>query len=148
MERERPLDADPERLLAHRERLPGAGALALDHDPFEDLDAPALTLDHLKVDAHGVAWLEPGAIAAQLALFEVLDDPIHKNGPQRGRGTMLATPLRHRLVAQTPITAELGLAAAGKAARPLGCIASDTSHGRLRRRGSRNKPTSPSPSDT
>jgi hypothetical protein len=33
------------------------------------------------VDAHGVAGLEPGAIAAQLALFEVLNDPMHNNGP-------------------------------------------------------------------
>jgi hypothetical protein len=86
MERERPLDADTERLLAHREGLTGSGALALDHDTFEDLDAAALALDHLEVDAHGVARLEPGAIAAQLALLEVLDDPVHKNGPQRGRG--------------------------------------------------------------
>jgi hypothetical protein len=33
------------------------------------------------VHAYGVAGLEPGAIAAQLALFEVLNDPVHNNGP-------------------------------------------------------------------
>jgi hypothetical protein len=33
------------------------------------------------MDANGVARLEPGAIAAQLALFEILNDPVHKNGP-------------------------------------------------------------------
>jgi hypothetical protein len=38
------------------------------------------------MDTHGVAGLEPGAIGAQLALFEVLNDPVHKNGPQRDRG--------------------------------------------------------------
>jgi hypothetical protein len=37
------------------------------------------------VNAHGVTRLEPRAIAAQLALFQVLNDPVHKNGPQRGR---------------------------------------------------------------
>jgi hypothetical protein len=41
------------------------------------------------VDAHGVARLEPGAIAAQLALFEVLNDAVHKNGPV-GPACMLA----------------------------------------------------------
>src|SRR4051794_31298256 len=51
VQRERPLDADAERLLADGERLADAGALLLDHDPFEDLDAPALSLDHLEVDA-------------------------------------------------------------------------------------------------
>ena len=108
MERERPLDADAERLLAYRERFPGTGALALDHDPLEHLNTAALALDHLEVDAHGVARLEPGAIAAQLALFEVLDDPMHKNGPQRGRGTMLANDhgrLRRRGSRSRPATA-------------------------------------------
>jgi hypothetical protein len=86
VERECALDADAERLLADREGLARAGALALDHDALEDLDAAALPLDHLEVNANGVARLEPRAIAAQLALFEVLDDPMHKNGPPRGRG--------------------------------------------------------------
>ena len=81
MERERSLDADPERLLADREGLTGPSALALDHDAFEDLQTATLALDHLEVNADGVARLEPGAIAAQLALFEILDDPMHKNGP-------------------------------------------------------------------
>jgi hypothetical protein len=33
------------------------------------------------VDADSVARLEPGAIAAQLPLLEVVDDTMHKNGP-------------------------------------------------------------------
>jgi hypothetical protein len=81
VERERSLNADPERLLAHREGLAGAGALALDHDALEDLQAAALAFDHPEVDADGVARLEPRAIATQLALFEVLNDPVHNNGP-------------------------------------------------------------------
>ena len=57
--RERPLDPDPERLLADRERLPRAAALAGDHDALEDLGPPAGALDHLEVDAHPVARREP-----------------------------------------------------------------------------------------
>ena len=70
MQRERPLDADAERLLAHGERLAHPGALALDDDALEDLDAAALALDHLEVDAHGVSGLELRQVRPQLALFE------------------------------------------------------------------------------
>ena len=52
------LDPDAERLLADGERLAGARALAPDHDPLEDLDAAALALDHLEVDANRVPRLE------------------------------------------------------------------------------------------
>ena len=78
--RERPLDADAERLLADGERLARAGALALDHDPLEDLDAAALALDHLEVDADGVARLEAGNVLAQLTLLDALDDRAHGKG--------------------------------------------------------------------
>jgi hypothetical protein len=61
---------DPERLLAHGERLPHAGALALDDDALEDLDAAALSLDHLEVHPHGVAGLEDRQVGSQLALLE------------------------------------------------------------------------------
>jgi hypothetical protein len=70
VERERPLDTDAERLLADRERLTHARALALDDDALEDLDAAALSLDHLEVDANRVAGLELGQVRPQLALFE------------------------------------------------------------------------------
>jgi len=50
MQRERALDTDAERVLPHREGLADAGALALDHDPLEDLEAGARALDHLEVD--------------------------------------------------------------------------------------------------
>ncbi len=46
------------------------GALALDDDPLEDLDAAALSFDHLEVDANGIAGLELGQVRPQLALFE------------------------------------------------------------------------------
>jgi hypothetical protein len=84
MERERPLDADAEGLLADGERLARAGSLPLDHDPLEHLHAPPLSLDYWEVDANGVARLEPGATAAQLFLLEILDDAMHKNGPASG----------------------------------------------------------------
>jgi hypothetical protein len=70
MNRERPLDADSERLLADGERLAHAGALALDDDALEDLDAAALSLDHLEMDAHRVPGLEPRQVGPQLALLQ------------------------------------------------------------------------------
>ena len=70
MERERALDSDPERLLTHGERLPHTGALTLDDDALEDLDAAALSLDHLEVHPHGVAGLEDRQVGSQLALLE------------------------------------------------------------------------------
>jgi len=70
VERERPLDADTERLLADGERLTDTGTLPLDDDSLEDLDTPALSLDHLEMDAHGVACLEGRQVGSQLALLE------------------------------------------------------------------------------
>src|SRR3954452_9309929 len=58
MQRERALDADAERVLAHRERLADTGALALDHDPLEPLDPLAAAFDHVEVHAHRVTRLE------------------------------------------------------------------------------------------
>src|SRR5579862_6551870 len=82
VERERALDTHAERVLAHREGLARAGALALDHDPLEHLDPLAGALDHAKVDAYGVAGLEPRNLA-ELAALDVLDDRTHGNkGPK------------------------------------------------------------------
>src|SRR6185503_4323888 len=58
MQRERALHADPERLLAHREGLAHAGALALDHDPLEDLGPAPGALHDLEMHADPVACLE------------------------------------------------------------------------------------------
>src|SRR5215475_3179755 len=64
VQRERPLDADAERLLADRERLAHAGALALDDDALEDLEPRPGALDHAKVHADAVSGLEPRAALA------------------------------------------------------------------------------------
>src|SRR5512147_374077 len=89
VEGERPLDADAERVLAHREGLPDPGALALDADPLEDLDALAIALDDLEVDAHRVAGLEVRDVT-QLAPLEAVDDRAHEKGRPTGRGRMIA----------------------------------------------------------
>jgi len=70
VDRERPLDADAERLLTDGEGLAHAGALALDDDPLEGLGAPALPLDHLKEHTHGVAGLEARQVGSQLSLLD------------------------------------------------------------------------------
>ena len=76
MHREHALDADAEGLLAHRERLARAVALALDDDALEDLHAPARALDHLEVHLHAVARREVGN-AAQLRALDGFDDAAH-----------------------------------------------------------------------
>jgi hypothetical protein len=81
---ERPLHADAERLLPDGEGLARTGALPLDDDALVDLDAAALALDHLEVDAHGVPCLEAGHLA-QLGALDRLDDVAHDKGARRRR---------------------------------------------------------------
>ena len=76
VQRERALDADAERLLADREGLAHAVALALDDDALEDLRAAARALDDLEVDAHAIARVE-GRDAAQLGALEAFDNRAH-----------------------------------------------------------------------
>src|SRR5438270_4178220 len=84
VQREWPLHADTEGLLADGERLANARALTLDDDALEHLDAAALALDHLEVHAHRVARLEAGHFA-QLGALDRVDDVAHgKGGPQAG----------------------------------------------------------------
>ena len=78
VQRERPLDADAERLLADRERLAGAVALTLDHDPLEHLGPPPGPFDHLKVDANTVAGVER-RYSAELCALQGFDDGGHGN---------------------------------------------------------------------
>ncbi len=75
-------------MLAHRERLPDAGTLALDDDAVEDLDATPRALDHLKVDTNGVTGLELRHVA-QLGALDVLDDVAHdkRAGRPTGKGS-------------------------------------------------------------
>ena len=77
VDREGALDADAERLLADRERLPRAAALAPDHDPLEHLGAPPRPLDHLEVHPHPVAGGKARDLP-QLALLDALDDRAHE----------------------------------------------------------------------
>src|SRR5262249_47219883 len=70
MQRKRPLDADAEGLLAHREGLAGAGPLALEDDALEDLDPRSLSLDHLEVDADRVTSFEPGDVRPHLGALD------------------------------------------------------------------------------
>jgi hypothetical protein len=84
--REHTLDAHPEGLLAHRERLPRPVALALDDDALEHLDAPAGALDHLEVNLQAIARREVGH-TAQLGAFEGFDDAAHNK--EEGGGLVL-----------------------------------------------------------
>src|SRR5581483_174058 len=84
VQREHALDPHAEGLLAHRERLAGAVALALDHDALEDLDAPARALDDLEVNLHAVARSE-ARHTAQLRTLDRLDDAAHTKGRGRAR---------------------------------------------------------------
>src|SRR5919201_2236651 len=99
VQRERPLDADAERLLADRERLARAASLPLQDDALEDLNPLALPLDPLEVPAHSVPRLELRNPVAQLCALEAVDDVAHRRGRRSGRGKMLADvdPLRATL---------------------------------------------------
>ena len=83
--RERALDADAEGLLADREGLAHAFALALDHHALEDLRAAPRALDDLEVDLDAVPGLEAGD-AAQLRALEGVDDGAHGVGKTAAPG--------------------------------------------------------------
>ncbi len=84
-------DPDAERLLAHRERLPGAAAAPGDHDALEHLGSAAGALDDLEVDAHPVPGREPRH-PPQLTLLDALDDRAH--GLLEGGAWALAARVR------------------------------------------------------
>src|SRR4051794_25385633 len=91
---ERSLDADAEGLLADREGLAHAVALALDDHTFEDLRAAPRALDDLEVDLQAISGLETGD-AAQLRALEGVDDGAHgrkraRENDHRGRALMVA----------------------------------------------------------
>ena len=77
VQRERPLDADAEGLLADGEGLAHAGALAPQHDALEDLGAFARALDHLEVDADAVARGEVREALLQLGALDAVDYGAH-----------------------------------------------------------------------
>ena len=73
---ERALHADAEGLLADREGLAHAFALALDDDALEDLRTATRALDDLEVDLHAIPGRKAGD-AAQLCALEAVDDGAH-----------------------------------------------------------------------
>ena len=81
--RERPLDADAERLLAHGERLARARALALDTMPSKTCTRrrwPSITWKCTRTVSPA---LKRGQVLAQLALLDALDDRAHGKRPSR-----------------------------------------------------------------
>src|SRR4051812_9495230 len=108
VQRERPLHADTEGLLAHGEGLAHALALTLDDDTFEDLRAAPRALDDQEVHLHAVACLEAGD-TAQLRALEGVDDSAHgERGIRRLRSAPEAAayasgpPARRRLCCRRP----------------------------------------------
>ncbi len=81
---ERPLHADAEGLLAHREGLAHALALPLDDDTLEDLGPATGALDDLEVHLHAIPRLE-ARDTAQLRALEGVDDGAHGEKRVRGR---------------------------------------------------------------
>ena len=103
MQRERPLDADAERVLADGERLAGTGALPLEDDAFEDLNPLARAFDDAEVHPHRVARLEARDLT-QLAALDVLDDGAHgKEGPKAAR---IVANSANRDAARRPVRGE------------------------------------------
>ena len=84
---ERALHADAEGLLADREGLAHALALALDDHALEHLGPAARALDDLEVDADAIARLELGD-AAQLGALESVDDRAHGKENRRRRDSV------------------------------------------------------------
>jgi hypothetical protein len=70
VQRERPLNPDPERDLPNRERLADPSTRTTQHDALEDLDPLAIALDHADVNLDGVAGTEIGDIVAQEGLLD------------------------------------------------------------------------------
>ena len=114
---ERALHADAERLLADRERLARAVALALDDHALEDLGAPARALDHLEVDLHPVAGLE-GRDAAQLGALEAVDDGAH--GKEKARGDRRRARAAQDSEERFSLTRARGCACAARCGSPRG----------------------------
>src|SRR4051794_13685623 len=70
VDRERPLDADAEADLPHRERLARPGTLAADNGTLEDLDPLAVALHDPHVHLEGVAGRELRDVVAQAGAID------------------------------------------------------------------------------
>src|SRR5215211_7856411 len=112
VQRERALHADAEGLLADREGLAHALALALDDHALEDLGAAAGALDDLEVDTDAIAGLE-GGDASELRALEAVDDGAHGE-----ENAAREDPRRRRIrIAKPRPIAERALATARRATR-------------------------------
>src|SRR5262249_2142648 len=89
VDRERPLDANPEAHLPNRERLAGTAPLAPDHDALEHLGALAVPLDHADVDLQGVAGGEIGDVVAQVCAVDEVS-AVHEKAPGGGAGEVVS----------------------------------------------------------
>src|SRR5690606_38782512 len=80
VDQERALDADTVRSDApHSEGLVQPAPTARDHHAFEGLRARAVTLNHLDVHPHGVAWPELGNVIFQVGGFDLANDVNHSS---------------------------------------------------------------------
>jgi hypothetical protein len=70
MAQEHALDADVERNFSHGKRAAGPGAMALEHDALENLDAVLFAFDDAIVDANGVANAEIREAGAELCRLD------------------------------------------------------------------------------
>src|ERR1700677_4423392 len=77
MQRKYPLDADPVGNLPHGKRRPITPAIHLDHNSLEGLDTFLFALDHLDLQAQGVANAKNWQVGTQTAVFDLLNYAVH-----------------------------------------------------------------------
>ena len=78
MQREGPLDTNPEGDLPNRERLADPTPGTTDDDPLEDLNALTIALDDTDMDLDRVARAEIRDVVAQEGLLDRASDLNHK----------------------------------------------------------------------
>src|SRR5262249_21738269 len=105
VQRERALDAHPERVLADGERLADARPLPLQDDALEDLDPLARALDDAELHANGVARLATGDLT-HLAGLDRLDAGAHGKEGRAAAGMVDETRLANGHAAWRPVGRE------------------------------------------
>jgi hypothetical protein len=79
------LNADTEAQFANRERLPKTPTTAGNHNAFEHLEAFALALTNLDVNADGIAWTKRRNVASEARGFNEVN-AVHSRSPTVGVG--------------------------------------------------------------